>query len=70
MPWTCPDCGSSDFYVTTYCNYAHCTRCGASPHDDECWVDPRALEAERHGDTDNAIRIMQGEFGPFEEDDA
>jgi hypothetical protein len=65
--FVCPDCGSSEGYVTTYCNFAHCTVCGAGAHDEECWVDPRAIEAERHDDIENAIRILKGEFGAFEE---
>lgn len=67
--FVCRACESTKGYVTTYCNFAHCTNCGEGigEHGDECWVDPRAIEAERHDDFDNASRIIHGEFGDFDE---
>jgi hypothetical protein len=48
------------FYVTTYCNFAHCVLTG-EPIDHECVVIPvEALEAEMDGDYDRAIEIMSG----------
>lgn len=49
-----------DFYVSTYCNFAHRLLDG-EPIDHECVViPPAALEAEREGDFEKAIAIMQG----------
>jgi hypothetical protein len=49
-----------DFYVTTYCNFAHDTETG-EPIDHECiQIPPEALEAEMDGDYERAIEIMQG----------
>lgn len=46
-------------YVTTYCNHAHRLSDGA-PIAHECYVlPPAALAAERDGDTDKAISILQ-----------
>jgi hypothetical protein len=58
----CPECGSTEFYATSYCNFAHCLECGAAinPEHEECWVPPEALRAEMAGDIEKAIRIMQG----------
>lgn len=47
------------FYVTTFCNKAHDTADG-KPIDHECRIlPPAALAAERAGDCDLAIDIMQ-----------
>ncbi len=49
-----------DFYVSTYCNFAHSLVDG-EPIDHECRViPPEALEAERDGDFERAIEIMSG----------
>lgn len=58
----CPECGSTEFYATSYCNFAHCLECGAAinPEHEECWVPPEALRAEMAGDVERAIRILQG----------
>ena len=49
-----------DFYVTTYCNFAHDVETG-EPIDHECIViPPEALKAEMDGDYELAIEIMQG----------
>ena len=50
----------SDFYVSTYCNFAHDMETG-EPIDHECvLIPPKALDAEREGDFDKAIEIMTG----------
>jgi len=47
------------FYVTTFCNRPHRLSDG-KPIKHECRViPPAALEAERSGDTDKAIELMQ-----------
>jgi len=59
----CPECGSNEFYATSYCNFTHCLECGAAldpEHGEECWVPPEALRAEMAGDIERAIRILQG----------
>jgi hypothetical protein len=48
----------SDFYVSTYCNFAHDMETG-EPIDHECvLILPAALKAEQKGDFDKAIEIM------------
>lgn len=48
------------FYVSTYCNKAHALKTGR-PIKHECRIiPPAALQAERDGDFDRAIAIMQG----------
>ena len=58
----CPESKCTKFYVTTYCNFAHCRACGAAMNVDhaECWVDPRAIKAERRGNYAKAISILKG----------
>jgi hypothetical protein len=59
----CPECGSTEFYATSYCNFTHCLECGAAldpEHGEECWVPPEAIRAEMAGDIERAIRILQG----------
>lgn len=47
------------FYVTTYCNHAHRLSDGA-PLDHQCYVlPPAALEAERQGDYERGITLLQ-----------
>ena len=47
------------FYVTTYCNHAHRMKDG-KPMAHECYVlPPEALAAERRGETDIAIGLLQ-----------
>ena len=39
----------SDFYVTTFCNFAHSTKTGR-PIGHECYIlDPKKLQLEREG---------------------
>jgi len=46
-------------YVTTYCNHPHRLSDG-KPIAHNCYVlPPEALEAERNGDTDRAIELLQ-----------
>ena len=48
-----------NFYVSTYCNFAHSLDDG-EPIDHECIHIPvEALEAERNGDFDRAIEILK-----------
>lgn len=59
----CPECGGTEFYAPSYCNFAHCLSCGAAidpEHGEDCWVPPEALRAEMAGDIELAVRIMQG----------
>lgn len=47
-----------EFYVTTYCNFAHRLVDGA-PINHECiQIPPEALEAEMDGDYDRAMDIL------------
>lgn len=41
-------CGSECFYVTSFCNFAHCIHCGEGygEHGGECAPDPRMIAAE------------------------
>jgi hypothetical protein len=49
-----------DFYVSTYCNFAHSTKTG-KPIKHECrHIPPAALRMEREGLLTEAIAIMQG----------
>lgn len=46
-------------YVTTYCNHPHRLKDG-KPVNHNCYIlPPDALEAERNGDTDRAIELLQ-----------
>lgn len=46
-------------YCTTYCNHGHRLSDG-KPVDHECYVlPPKALEAEREGDYERAIELIQ-----------
>lgn len=48
-----------DFYVSTYCNFAHSIEDG-EPLDHECvCIPPEALEAEMAGDYERAIELME-----------
>lgn len=50
---------TTDFYVTTYCNFPHNIKTGR-PIDHECiTIPPKALKAEMEGDFDRAIEILQ-----------
>lgn len=50
----------TSLYLTTYCNFGHCTKTG-KPVDHECRnIPPAALQAEREGDFEKAIEIMNG----------
>ena len=55
------DLKQGEYYVTTYCNFAHCLRTG-NPINHECRHIPvAALRAEIDGDFEEAIRLMSGE---------
>ena len=47
----CRSCGSSCFYVTSFCNWFHCMHCGeaADEEHEECSVDPGMMAAEWDG---------------------
>lgn len=64
MTDACPECGCTKFYVTTYCNYAHCRRCGEAmnPEHSECWVPPQAIKYERHDNNERAIEVLRETF--------
>lgn len=61
---TCPECDGEDFYLTSYCNFRHCVSCGEGLDHEECWSPAAALEAERDGDLERAIEIIQGDRQP------
>ena len=50
----------AEFYVTTFCNFAHRVSDG-EPIDHECYVlPPEAIKAEMEGDYDKANEILSG----------
>jgi len=47
------------YYCTSYCNHGH-SRVTGKPLDHECYVlPPAALQAEVHGDIEEAIRLLE-----------
>jgi hypothetical protein len=46
----CGNCGANGFYVSTFCNFAHCACCGYSVDEDhsDCYINPLALHYEMH----------------------
>lgn len=60
---SCPDCGSTEFYATSYCNFVHCLSCGTAinPKHSECTGGGViAMRLEMAHDANVAVEYLQG----------
>jgi hypothetical protein len=57
--------GEKVIFCTSFCNHGHDLKTGR-PIDHECYVlNPKALQAERGGDTELAVKLLSGKRGPI-----